>query len=248
MGESFDHRPPGWIRQSGKCRTQFIHNHMVVDFPAMSSMNFAFPDCCSLKSDGNEWSIADALPRTGLVRSSRHLGFLLAAWLRAYCRFHGSCSYRLHVSGARPGGPEGWVFWVPQSHPRSPVRTKIVRRGTRWPQERERGEDGAPGLSSPVPESEGPGAPGGLATPAHRDETAMNGAQLFRDPLLFPCSLFPISWTLAFYFLFPVSCFLFLGPWLSISCSLFLVPCSLPSAIPCCLAARTWLPGGPGPG
>jgi hypothetical protein len=34
---------------------------MVVDFPAMSSMNFAFPDCCSLISDRNEWSIADAL-------------------------------------------------------------------------------------------------------------------------------------------------------------------------------------------
>ncbi len=154
------------------------------------------------------------------------------------------CMYQeLDLEGLKDGS-SGFL----QSHPRSPVRTKIVRRGTRWPQERERGEDGAPGLSSPVPESEGPGAPGGLATPAHRDETAMNGAQLFRDPLLFPCSLFPISWTLAFYFLFPVSCFLFLGPWLSISCSLFLVPCSLPSAIPCCLAARTWLPGGPGPG
>ena len=31
MGESFDHPPPGWIRQSSKCCTQLIHNHMVVD-------------------------------------------------------------------------------------------------------------------------------------------------------------------------------------------------------------------------
>jgi hypothetical protein len=31
MGESFDHRPAGWIRQSRKCCTQIIHNHMVVD-------------------------------------------------------------------------------------------------------------------------------------------------------------------------------------------------------------------------
>ena len=48
MGESFDHRPAGWIRQSSKCCTQFIHNHMVVDYPPMSSMNFAIPDFCSL--------------------------------------------------------------------------------------------------------------------------------------------------------------------------------------------------------
>ena len=31
MGEPFDHGPPGWIRQSRKCCTQSIHNHMVVD-------------------------------------------------------------------------------------------------------------------------------------------------------------------------------------------------------------------------
>jgi hypothetical protein len=48
MGESFDHRPAGWIRQSSKCCTQFIHNHMVVDCLPMSSMNFAIPDFCSL--------------------------------------------------------------------------------------------------------------------------------------------------------------------------------------------------------
>jgi hypothetical protein len=33
MGESFDHRPAGWIRQSRKCCTQAIHNHMVVNLP-----------------------------------------------------------------------------------------------------------------------------------------------------------------------------------------------------------------------
>jgi hypothetical protein len=48
MGESFDHCPAGWIRQSRKCCTQSIHNHMVVDYPAMSSVNFAIPDFCSL--------------------------------------------------------------------------------------------------------------------------------------------------------------------------------------------------------
>jgi len=40
MGESFDHRPPGWIRQSGKRCTQLIHNHMVVDYRVMSSAEF----------------------------------------------------------------------------------------------------------------------------------------------------------------------------------------------------------------
>jgi len=41
MGESFDHCPPGWIRQSRKRCAQFIHNRMVVDYRTMSSMNFA---------------------------------------------------------------------------------------------------------------------------------------------------------------------------------------------------------------
>jgi hypothetical protein len=41
MAESFDHRPAGGIRQSGKCCTQPIHNHMVVDRLSVSSMNFA---------------------------------------------------------------------------------------------------------------------------------------------------------------------------------------------------------------
>ena len=40
MGESFDHRPPGWIRQSRKRCTQFIHNRMVVEYRAMSSVDF----------------------------------------------------------------------------------------------------------------------------------------------------------------------------------------------------------------
>ncbi len=48
MRESFDHRPPGWIRQSGKRYTQFIHNRMVVDYLSMSSVNFAIPDFYSL--------------------------------------------------------------------------------------------------------------------------------------------------------------------------------------------------------
>ena len=44
MGEPFDHCPPGGIRQSGKRCAQSIHNHMVVDYLAMSSVNFAIPD------------------------------------------------------------------------------------------------------------------------------------------------------------------------------------------------------------
>src|SRR6202030_821530 len=50
-GESFDHCPPGWIRQSGKCCTQFIHNHMVVDYLSMSSVDFAIHDFRSLIPD-----------------------------------------------------------------------------------------------------------------------------------------------------------------------------------------------------
>jgi hypothetical protein len=55
MGESFDHCPAGWIRQSRKCCTQSIHNHMVVDFLSVSSENFATPDFCFLISNGDEW-------------------------------------------------------------------------------------------------------------------------------------------------------------------------------------------------
>jgi len=43
VGESFDHGPPGWIRQSRKRCTQFIHNRMVVDYLSMSSGDFAIP-------------------------------------------------------------------------------------------------------------------------------------------------------------------------------------------------------------
>lgn len=49
MGESFDHRPPGRIRQSRKGCTQSIHNHMVVDLRLMSSANFAVRDCGHLE-------------------------------------------------------------------------------------------------------------------------------------------------------------------------------------------------------
>ena len=48
MGESFDHRPAGWIRQSRKGCIQFIHNRMVVDYPRMSSVDFAVPDFCAI--------------------------------------------------------------------------------------------------------------------------------------------------------------------------------------------------------
>jgi hypothetical protein len=48
MGEPFDHCPAGWIRQSRERCTQSIHNHMVVDYRAMSSVKFATPDFCLL--------------------------------------------------------------------------------------------------------------------------------------------------------------------------------------------------------
>jgi hypothetical protein len=51
MGESFDHGPAGWIRQSRKCCCQLIHNHMVVDFPLMSRVNVAIADFCPLISE-----------------------------------------------------------------------------------------------------------------------------------------------------------------------------------------------------
>jgi hypothetical protein len=46
MGESFDHRPAGWIRESCKRCIQSIHNRMVVDYSQMSSVDFEFPDFC----------------------------------------------------------------------------------------------------------------------------------------------------------------------------------------------------------
>lgn len=69
MGESFDHRPPGWIRQSCKCRIQVIcsaiHNHMVVDFLPMSNANFR-----------GEPEIAYALPMHRLLGIETLWGFL----------------------------------------------------------------------------------------------------------------------------------------------------------------------------
>jgi hypothetical protein len=46
MGESFDHRPAGWIRQSRKRCIQFIHNRMVVNYLQMSSVDFEAPGFC----------------------------------------------------------------------------------------------------------------------------------------------------------------------------------------------------------
>src|SRR5581483_8605287 len=50
-GEPLDHRSPGRIRQSRKCCTQPIHNHMVVYFRWMSSGHFPTPVFCSLSSE-----------------------------------------------------------------------------------------------------------------------------------------------------------------------------------------------------
>jgi hypothetical protein len=60
MGESFDHRPPGGIRQSRKRCAQAIHNRMVVDCLSMSSVNFAMPDFSALVPN---------VPRRGTFRA-----------------------------------------------------------------------------------------------------------------------------------------------------------------------------------
>ena len=40
MGESFDHRPSGWIGESRVRCIQFIHNRMVVNYLQVSSVDF----------------------------------------------------------------------------------------------------------------------------------------------------------------------------------------------------------------
>ena len=72
MGESFDHCPPGWIRQSRKCCTQLIHNHMVVDYLAMSSVDFAIPDFCSVITFALATILAETL-RPGAARGGGRL-------------------------------------------------------------------------------------------------------------------------------------------------------------------------------
>jgi hypothetical protein len=62
MGESFDHRPAGWIRQSRKCCVQLIHNHMVVNYPSMSSVDFGVPDFCFLISEPCETCVNLCFP------------------------------------------------------------------------------------------------------------------------------------------------------------------------------------------
>jgi hypothetical protein len=51
MGEPFDHCPAGWIRQSRKRCIQLIHNRMVVNYPALSSVDFGVPGFCFLISE-----------------------------------------------------------------------------------------------------------------------------------------------------------------------------------------------------
>ena len=48
MGESLDHGAAGRIRQSGKSCIQAIHNHMVVNYPAMSSVDLGVSGFCLL--------------------------------------------------------------------------------------------------------------------------------------------------------------------------------------------------------
>jgi hypothetical protein len=51
MGESFDHRPAGWIRQSRKSCIQLIHNRMVVTYRQMSSGDFGVLGFCLRTSE-----------------------------------------------------------------------------------------------------------------------------------------------------------------------------------------------------
>ena len=69
MAESFDHRPPGRIRQSRKGRTQSIHNRMVVDCPSMSSANTAIQIIRSLIFD---YCDQEHLPSTKISRNKAH--------------------------------------------------------------------------------------------------------------------------------------------------------------------------------
>jgi hypothetical protein len=72
MGESFDHRPAGWIRQSRKCCIQLIHNHMVVNYPSMSSVDFGVPDFCVIvrKDRYRQVGFSPAIGRSLLPRLS----------------------------------------------------------------------------------------------------------------------------------------------------------------------------------
>src|SRR3982074_2393769 len=65
VGESFDHCPAGWIRQSRKCCTKIIHNRMVVDCRSMSTANFAILDYCSLISLNLKLALIDTLRGRG---------------------------------------------------------------------------------------------------------------------------------------------------------------------------------------
>ena len=82
MGESFDHCPAGWIRQRGKCCTQFIHNRMVVDFRPMSNVNFGgwpgqslrgCPSNLLLVGRGFSLRITASLPRQDFPVSGLHV-------------------------------------------------------------------------------------------------------------------------------------------------------------------------------
>ncbi len=73
MGESFDHRPPRWIRQSRKCCIQLIHNHMVVNYPPMSSANFAVPNFCFLGGWQRPYSwVGHSFPVLCYLFTTRH--------------------------------------------------------------------------------------------------------------------------------------------------------------------------------
>src|SRR4029077_4294823 len=81
MGEPFDHRPAGWIRQSRKCCTQYIHNLMVVDFSAVSSTNF-----CDLYSAKSRCDLTQQFLRANMHGAARreYLALVSGNWLATH--------------------------------------------------------------------------------------------------------------------------------------------------------------------
>ena len=90
MGESFDHCPPGWIRQSRKRCTQFIHNHMVVDCLSVSTTNFEIALSAGLHQQTGDgvlhlYRLLDHQESSMTSSAPRLLGGIASSRLRIAC-------------------------------------------------------------------------------------------------------------------------------------------------------------------
>src|ERR1700683_2701938 len=87
MGESFDHCPPGWIGQSRKRCAQFIHNHMVVDCWAMSSVDFAIAwrhECgCRCSEPQDPGAVNVETPRE-IIRTGHPAKWIIQKWPKVF--------------------------------------------------------------------------------------------------------------------------------------------------------------------